>query len=258
MDKIDLLEPIIKILKPYRSKGLHISSIIKELKEADMFIGNMPDEEIKSLAKELMDEHVKMGGEFDRVKKPNGGVKSGYYKLRTQKVQPPQPPRPVLGVPDDDNEELTHNTQFFGKAGEYAVMAELLFRDFNANNMTVDEGIDIIASKGNNFYFVQVKTTTIKQNKSAIVQIQQKNFDKFINQQMRYVIVVRFEKGLRFFTLSNAAIEQLRYYRALSVSERTGNISIKIRFDEKLQSPKFYDAAEADASFYEGFKRMEL
>lgn len=258
MDKIDLLEPIIKILKPYKAKGLHISSIIKELKETDMFISNMPDEDIKTLAKELMDEHVRLGGEFDRVKKPNGGVKSGYYRIRAQRVQTPQPPRPVQGIPDDENEELTHNTQFFGKAGEYAVMAELLFRDFNANNMTVDEGIDIIASKGNNFYFVQVKTTTIKPNKSAIVQIQQKNFDKFINQQMRYVIVVKCEKGLRFFTLSNAAIEQLRYYRALSISERTGNISIKIRFDEKLQCPKFYDAAEADASFYEGFKRMEL
>jgi len=257
MEKIDLLEPIIKILKPHKTKGLHISAIIKELKGFDIFIGNIPDNELRTITKELLDEQVRLGVEFDRVKKSNGGIKSGYYKIRNRGPQPPPPPRPQQS-PDEEGEEITHNTQFFGKAGEYAVMAELLFRDFNANNMTVDEGIDIIASKGNNFYFVQVKTTTLKPNKSAIVQIQQKNFDKFINQQMRYVIVVKHEKGMRFFTLSNGAIEQLRYYRALSISEKTGNISIKIQFDDKMQCPVFYDRSEADASYYEGFKRMEL
>lgn len=258
MDKFELVELLVKILKPHKKEGLHITAITKELKDLGVLAEGISDKVLREDIKELLDEQVKTDGEFDRVKKDNGGVKSGYYKLRKKRAQPPTPPRVTTELSEDTSEELTHNTQFFGKAGEYAVMTELLFRGFNANNMTVDEGIDIIASKGNNFYFVQVKTTTLKSNKSAIVQIQQKNFDKFINQQMRYVIVVKHEKGMRFFTLSNAAIEQLRYYNALSTSERTGNISIKIKFDDRMQSPVFYDRAEADATYYEGFKRIEL
>lgn len=258
MEKVDLLDSIIQILKPHKKEGLHITAIIKELKDTLAITEYISESDLRNVIKEILDEQIKTDGEFDRVKKDNGGIKSGYYKLRRKRALVPTPPKPITQISDEDKEELTHNTQFFGKAGEYAVMAELLFRDFNANNMTVDEGIDIIASKGNNFYFVQVKTTTLKPNKSAIVQIQQKNFDKFINQQMRYVIVIKHEKGMRFFTLSNAAIEQLKYYNALSTSERTGNISIKIKFDDRMQCPVFYDRAEADASYYEGFKRIEL
>lgn len=138
-------------------------------------------------------------------------------------------------------------------------MTELLFRDYNANNMTVDEGIDIIANKNNNFYFVQVKTTRLKMDtKTATVSIQKKNFDKFMNQQMRYVVVVKHSKGMRFFVLSNSAIEQLKYYRALAVNEKTGKISVKIKFNNNLANPVFYDKAEFGASYYEGFTRFDL
>lgn len=255
-----MLEPLTKILKAYKNKGCHITTIIKELSESDIFIANIPSSELRTIVKDILDEHSKKGGVFERVKKPNGGVKSGYYKIRQGNTTPiaPKPVDNPIDITDDTTDNITNSTQFFGKAGEYAVMAELLFRDFNANNMTVDEGIDIIASKGNNFYFVQVKTTTLKANKTAVTSIQKKNFDRFINQQMRYVICVRYDKGYKFFTLSNSAIEQLRYYNAISISEKTGNISIKIRFDDKMQYPVFYDKSEADASFYEGFKRIEV
>ena len=256
MDKIDLLEPIIKILKPYKAKGLHISSIIKELKDTDMFIGNMPDEYIKNLAKELMDEHVKLGGEFDRVKKPNGGVKSGYYKIRRKPAgrTDPQPysqnPSIVqqIDVPDENRKK---NTNFFGKAGEYAVMSELLFQEYNANNMTVDEGIDIIASKNNNFYFIQVKTMTLREDRRAGTKIAQKNFDKFITQQMRYVVAVKCANEMRFFTLTNEAIELLLHKQAIG-RNKDGSLSIKIKYEDG--KVYFYDDKEEEASFWEGVK----
>lgn len=257
MESQELIEAIQRILAPHKSKGLHITGIVRLLQEQEFFSSNTP-EEIKTKTKELLDEHSKNGELFDRVRKPNGGIKSGYYKIRTERNRGPIPPQPI-GVADcEDIDNLTHHTSFFGKAGEYAVMSELLFRGFNANNMTVDDGIDIIANKNNNFYFVQVKTTTLRENKTAIASIQQKNFDKFINQQMRYVIVVKYNKGMKYFTLSNSGIEQLKYYKALAVSERTGNISIKIRFDSNMQCPVFYDDKTIDAGFYEGFTRFEL
>ncbi|WBF66040.1 hypothetical protein LN040_09875 [Desulfovibrio subterraneus] len=43
-------------------------------------------------------------------------------------------------------------------------MSELLFRGYNASIMTVDEGIDVVASKANKYFHIQVKTANSNQN----------------------------------------------------------------------------------------------
>lgn len=47
------------------------------------------------------------------------------------------------------------DTNYIGKAGECAVLSELMFRGYNANVMLIDEGIDIIAEKNNVYYYIQ-------------------------------------------------------------------------------------------------------
>ena len=131
-------------------------------------------------------------------------------------------------------------------------MAELLFQEYNANNMTVDEGIDIIASKNNNFYFIQVKTMTLRTDRKAITKVTQKNFDKFINQQMRYVIAVKCANEIRFFTLTNEAIELLLFKQAIG-RNKDGSLSIKIKYSEDGKV-FFYDDQQEEASFWEGVK----
>lgn len=37
-------------------------------------------------------------------------------------------------------------------------MSELLFFGFNASAMTVDDGIDVVANKGDSYFHIQVKT----------------------------------------------------------------------------------------------------
>lgn len=79
MESQELIEAIQRILAPHKSKGLHITGIVRLLLEQEFFSNNTP-EEIKTKTKELLDEHSKNGELFDRVRKPNGGIKSGYYK----------------------------------------------------------------------------------------------------------------------------------------------------------------------------------
>ena len=50
------------------------------------------------------------------------------------------------------------DTGFTGKAGEFYVTSELLLRGFNANLLPVDTGMDILATKNNKLYSLQVKT----------------------------------------------------------------------------------------------------
>lgn len=251
-------EAIKSILSDKENKeGMHVQSIV------DALIMNCPEVQgdltreklLNKINAFLLRESKDKKGDFTKVRK-------GVYRFVSRKRSKPLPRPATVSNPNDNQEEVVEyikrkDTNFFGKAGEYAVMSELLFREYNANNMAVDEGIDIVASKDNNFYFIQVKTVTLNEKRRAQATIKQKNFDKFINQQIRYVIAVKCEKEMRFFTLSNETIAQLYHGEVIMVSQSTGNISIKIRYDDVTGKPYFYDKKEMDASFWEGLDRIE-
>lgn len=75
-------------------------------------------------------------------KKYKGGLKT--FHIEHQKWQE--------GVKD----KIPFNN-FIGKATEYLVVSELLFRRYNAQLISVDEGTDVIAVKDARMYFFQVK-----------------------------------------------------------------------------------------------------
>lgn len=262
MDKDEIQDCVIKILSDRRVKhsGMHIKKIVEAIQSNSLFSANESFDEVKAFTKGILDENSKKGGVFERIVNPKTkSIKPGYYRMRrsdSPRKPLPSPPKDVQeDVQENVVEEQKPTTNFFGKAGEYAVMSELLFRGFNANNMTVDDGINIIASKDNNFYFIQVKTVTLRPNRTAIAQIKLKNFEKFIKQQIRYVIAVKCNKEIRFFTLANDHIRQLQFKKAMSVSEKTDRLSIKIRYGSD-GIPYFYDIKEEEATFWEGFDRI--
>lgn len=197
----------------------------------------------------LLKESKDKKGDFTKVRK-------GVYRFVARKRNKPLP-KPFTFSDAEDPQENTQSTRkkdtnFFGKAGEYAVMAELLFQEYNANNMAVDEGIDIIASKNNNFYFVQVKTMTLNPDRKARATIKMKNFDKFINQQMRYVLAIKCSNEIKFFTLTNESIDLLLQKEAIG-RNKDGSLSIKIKYEEDGRV-FFYDTKEEEARFWEGIK----
>lgn len=264
MDRDETKDSVIRILsdRRVRRSGMHIKKIVEAIQADNLFSANYSAEEVKAFTKSVLDENSKAGGAFERIVNPKTkSIKPGYYRIRKSDSKRRPLPTPPADAQEDEQpsaEVVTPRkptTSFIGKAGEYAVMSELLFRGFNANNMSVDDGIDIIASKDNNFYFIQVKTVTLKPNRTAIAQIKLKNFDKFINQQIRYVIAVKCDREIRFFTLANDHIRQLQFKKALSVSDKTDRFSIKIRYDSD-GTPYFYDIKEEDATFWEGFERI--
>ena len=154
---------------------------------------------------------------FEKVKNGKNGFKKGMYSLCVAKEKP-NPINPdskkIKGKTQDPNlfdkedklvVEKTGNiasnifnglsTQQIGKAGEYAVVSELLFRGYNATPMTVDDGVDIaasIASKGK-FFFVQVKTTSCMKD-SFETKIDKDSYARYNMANMYYIIVIRFIK----------------------------------------------------------------
>lgn len=148
------------------------------------------------------------------------------------------------------------DSNYTGKAGECAVMAELLFRGYNVNNMMVDEGIDLVASKQNVFYYIQVKTKNIKVQNKFYFQIKQERFDSFVGTQTRYILVARCRANNSdtniYFKFSNDDIKKFMFDGVIPVpAENTGSLSIKIEFDPRTGKAYLYDQRNrSDVSFH--------
>lgn len=143
-------------------------------------------------------------------------------------------------------------TEYIGRAGECAVMSELLFRAYNVNRMMVDEGVDLVAVKDNIYYYIQVKTTGISQGRIQ-VQIKNGNFDKFLGKQLRYLIVARIldakgEPKNLFFKFTQEDIDKGIFSRYIKRGENA--VIIKIKFSEKTGAPILYDDTESDISWH--------
>lgn len=146
---------------------------------------------------------------------------------------------------------------FMGRAGEYVVMSELMYRGYNATRMPIDNGIDIVAVKNNIYYYIQVKTTTIKEGK-IYAQIGIDRFNEYIGAQLRYIIVARYtENGLdrnMFFRFDSQDIQRGIFNRHIKQGENV--VSIKIRFDEHTGEPILYDERESNIAW--NMNRFEL
>lgn len=201
----------------------------------DILVEPSVQEELNKIVERLLKEDQKRGKESFLIKDKSGR----YSKRKEHKL--------VDGVLP------TIGSSYIGKAGECAVISELMFRGYNANTMLLDEGIDIIATKDNIYYYIQVKTTYIKDGR-LYVKIKKERFDKYIENQIRYVIVGRYGKGddLRniFFVFDPNTIERFaRYEQCINESDEA--LNIKIEFEPRTGKYFMYDNNKrADVSYY--------
>jgi hypothetical protein len=135
--------------------------------------------------------------------------------------------------PDFNNPDTLFGTSklYSGKAGEFAVVSELLFREYNASVMSVDEGIDITASKNDKFFFIQVKSTNFDTGKISI-SIKPNKFVNNSGSDIYYVIVFRYTyKGVntnRYIVIQNKLMEHYIFSGEIAQNSN-GGVTIKIK-----------------------------
>jgi Holliday junction resolvase-like predicted endonuclease len=254
--------------KSVKSGGLHVSAIAKHIinDSTNLFTEAEDFEAVKTRVNTILlaDVSKKSGNEYSKVKNSKTGkFKRGYYKLAGSVKETKLPVTPIDSMkspeqPAPISEEPIN--LFTGKAGECAVLSELLFRGYNANLMMVDDGVDIVASKNNIYYFLQVKTSQLKENGKVIVNIKRERFQTFVNAQIRYVIVARckisdIETNL-YFVFNNQNVEQFAFDKFIHMNE--ANISIKIRLDKENNNRPilYHEGREKDITFFRN--RFEL
>ena len=153
-------------------------------------------------------------------KAKQGKPRQGWFRLKID-VAPPvvatvQPPKA--------------DKSFFGRAGEYAVMSELLFWGFNASIMAVDDGIDIVASKNNSFFHIQVKTATCQDSEKYQFTIKQDSFKKYNSANMFYVFVMRHETRNEFIIIPSFNIS---YFVGAGIISGTNTYTLVISANAK-------------------------
>lgn len=126
--------------------------------------------------------------------------------------------------------------QHVGKAGEYAVISELIFSGWNAIQLPVDDGADVVATRGHDIRTVQVKTATASGNgqDTFTFRIDRAAHVRYAGVHHYYAFVVRRFDGWRWLNdilvLSSHDVERLRHDGLLSGADGTAwMLSVEVR-----------------------------
>jgi hypothetical protein len=131
---------------------------------------------------------------------------TGVYGINKNKVLPTFAQIETL---NEQDEEIKVKGTYIGKGGEHLVCAELLFREYNASIMSVDDGMDVYATKGHKLFAIQVKTANINQHKYFTFTVNKNTFDKSFLGRVFYVFVLKNKSITDFVIFSQQVMDDL-------------------------------------------------
>lgn len=137
---------------------------------------------------------------------------------------------------------------YTGKAGEHAVLSELLFRGYNAALMSVDVGVDIMASKNNEVFNIQVKTRNISKRHNAFhFNVRIVSFERHNAGRTFYIFILRENSKLDYLILPLNEIEKSIDNEFIHI---VGNGKLYRITITKRQGKIFLGRRENDVSYY--------
>jgi len=135
-------------------------------------------------------------------------TKRGYFEINPKVDQEEQITKEKIENTEQQAELLlTSQTQYIGSAGEHRVVSELLFRGYNASIMSVDEGLDIVTTKNNKLFNIQVKTANENKFNKYVYDIRKISFEKFGSGNTFYIFVLMGNQT-NFLILPSTEIEK--------------------------------------------------
>lgn len=133
--------------------------------------------------------------------------------------------------PDESTETERAINLYIGKAGEHLVVSELLFQGYNASILSVDEGLDIVATRKGKLFNIQAKTSNENRFNRHVSDITVSSFEKHRASNTFYVFVLKGKKDTKFLVFPYNEIQKFIDQRAiLPVNKKTRyrvNISVR-------------------------------
>lgn len=215
----------IKILREAKAP-LHYDTITKEALEQNLI------ETSGSTPEATMNARIAVDIKNKKEKSAFIRVKPGYFSLNPNYTEQEQKQEEEEETIREEAEPIS--TQYVGKAGEYLVVSELLFRGYNASVMSVDEGLDIVATKEERLFNIQVKTSTENKFNYYVFDIRITSFEKHNRNNTFYIFVL---KGSRtnFLVLPYFEIQKNIDQKNILVINKNTRYRVNIRIrDDKL------------------------
>jgi hypothetical protein len=221
---VKLLDQVEEVLAEHK-KPAHVDRIaellIIKFPNLSIPLSELPSKLSSALSIDVKKKNGK--ARFSKVKNNKGGFKRGVYRLRTRpKVIPEIPSAPSV------------SSQYTGKAGEHAVISELLFNGFNASAMTVDDGIDVVASKDNQYFHIQVKTANRSENGVFGFTVKKNSFKAKDSFQTFYIFVLR-DRAPHRYTNDYVIFpsSQIRQLVEVGIIKDGASLSIRLNKDSR-------------------------
>jgi len=145
-------------------------------------------------------------GELSNFKKVGPSI----FALNDEKVEIEEESKPDRIIEELELEEQKEiEGGYIGKAGEHAVLSELLFRGYNAALMSVDVGVDIVATKDNETFNIQIKTRNISKKHDAFhFNLRIASFERHNAGRTFYVFILRENSKLDYLILPLHQVEK--------------------------------------------------
>lgn len=219
---------IIQCFDLAEAKSLHVKEIVILCKKHRLVDSSQEPELEKNISSALARMSKGKNKKFEKSRK--NGRSKGVYRLFKKPST-----HSLKTVDTSDTPDM-----FTGRAGEHAVMSELLFLGYNASIMTVDmQGVDVIASKDEKYFHLQVKTSNQRSDGSYFATIKREKLISAANTV--YVIVLRRKQrgknGERFINdyvvMPSTEIERWLIQGVIQES-RAGGVSFKIEVEKDV------------------------
>jgi len=131
---------------------------------------------------------------------------------------------------EEEVEKIKIGSGYTGKGGEHLVCSELLFKGFNASIMSVDVGMDIIATKENKLISVQVKTANINSFNDYNFDVRKVSFERHDSGSIYYIFVLRGKKDNNFLILPYIEMDKKVTHDAIKYIKKYKKYRVRIMF----------------------------
>lgn len=131
-----------------------------------------------------------------------------------------------------EEEKLAVDGSYIGKGGEHLVCSELLFRGFNASIMSVDTGLDIVATRDNRLYGIQVKTSRLNKFNTYVFDVRKVSLERHNTGSVYYIFVLHSEKKTNFLLLPYYEMEKKVHEKAILEVGHGARYRINIKLRE--------------------------
>lgn len=145
--------------------------------------------------------------------------------VQTQKIEEKE---------QEEEEKIAIESGFTGKGGEHMVCSELLFRGLNASIMSVDVGMDIVATKDNQLFGIQVKTSNLNKFNTYVFDVRKVSFERHSTSNVFYIFVLHELSKSNFLILPFHEMEKKVHEGAILeiMNGKRYRVNIKIREDK--------------------------